>query len=175
MDELGHARMTYREIDKIEVVLSQKPGPIDRPWERFYLSTIKHRLWRFFIPPANVVFCILYFGNHPVTWVMVGFLAAFLLFWTKAYLKYLRSLRAPFNETDETYDCTFVATRDGFMIDRGEDDTLIDWTILSRFGESRNFFAFTVDGYPTLTISKRHFSQEEADFVRWQSRKVKCA
>ncbi len=156
-------------MEKIEVLLKRDPGPIDCPFERFYLSAMKYRLWRFFIAPLYLLASVYFLGKHPITWVAVGFTAFFLFLWTKTYIKYYRTLRASeiVDEDDgEVGDSFFIATSDGFTIDPDEDEALIEWPILSRFDESKNFFAFTIQGYPTLTVGKRHFSSEEASFVR---------
>lgn len=156
-------------MEKIEVTLKRQPGPVDRPFERFYLSTIKHRLWRFFIAPTYLLVSAFLLGRHPITWIAVGFTAFFILLWTKTYIVYFRNLRngSGINgDNSDDGDSVFIATPVGFIIDPQEDDVLIDWPVLSRFSESKNFFAFTIEGYPTLTIGKRHFTAEERTFLR---------
>lgn len=145
-------------MEKIEVVLKWDQRPIERPFESFYLSAIKYRLWRFFIPPVILVTTAYVYGKHPITWIAVGFTALFLLAWVKTYVKFYQTLRQ-FEAADEDArgDRLFVATREGFGIDPVEGDALIDWKVLARFDESRNFFAFTILGYPTLTVGKRDF------------------
>lgn len=158
-------------MESIEVAINRDPGPMDRRLERFYVSTVRHRLWRFFIPPAGPAACAWLVGDHPATWIALGFFACWILFWTKAYIRFHRALQAA-ADPNAPSAFRFVATPVGFAIHQDsadepkERDGLIGWSELSRFSESKHFFAFTIQGFPTFTVGKRHFTGEEASYVR---------
>ena len=159
-------------MEEIRVSLPiEKEGAPSRTFERFYLSTMKYRLWRFFILPVVVFIVLPKLWGTPMGWMIAGFTAAWVMLWIKSYLKFCYRLKMDDQQIDAEV-VEFVANKKGFGIIHEGELELIPWSDISRFAESRNLLAFAGSYIPTITFAKEHFSKDEISFLRNQTRSL---